>query len=125
MSAMVAVLVVCTGSLFLIQAVSGGPPHDDGTRADALWDCLEDLLTDGRDPAESSLSSVLEGFLAREEVNAASVEIRPTLPFGERTALTVGTPEGLRSGSVKTFSFLDDRGERLPYIVTLAVWVDV
>ncbi len=124
MSAMVAVLVVCLGSMFLIQAIANAPAQEVKTEADVLAELMDEVYDGEVYPNEARLLSIMVAFLDRDGVNAVSLEIRPSLPFGERMTLLTGTPEGLRDGMVKTVLFMDDRGERMPYFVTMVVWKD-
>ncbi len=124
MSAMVAVLVVCLGSMFLIQAIPSVTTQYDNADVEVFWELLSEASDGVRYPDEARLLIVLDTLVAREGVNAASLEIRPSLPFGERMTIMTGMAEGLRDSSVKTVLFTDERGERIPYFVTVAVWKD-
>ncbi len=125
MSAMLAVLVVCMGSMFLIQAIPDAKLSEDSPDVEDLWALVDAAVVSGERPDIKELSMILEAMVDQKGVNGVSLELRPALPLMERKTINAGMMEGLRDSSVRTILFAEEGGERIPYFLTLAVWIDV
>ncbi len=121
MGLLMAVLVVCTGTLLMIGLLSdereASPEH---FCPDSL---LTDLVKDGRISKEDT-KRMLQASMEHDQLNGAALDIDPLIPGHERLTMATGEADGLRESSVSMILVEFDNGERVPCRATLTVWRD-
>ncbi len=118
--AMAAVLVISAGTLLFVQGIPDGDRTEETSCPLELVEGME--LT--HHPSAHELEGWMNATLHEHGLSAIGIELRPLLPFGERIALLVGEPSGMNRGAVSNVMLDNDKGESLPYALTVRVWED-
>jgi len=121
LSAVLAVMVVCTGTTIFMHVLISVPPQSALISPD-LEKYANVVEMKGGAVEPGSIAEILQEDMNREGWSGVAIDMRPLLPFCQGFKLMIGEGNGTINSWSIPVSVKGCDGETLPFMMTLTVW---